>query len=855
MYDRNSRWALLALLTAAVAVPGVTYALPVAIANTGFEVAQGYPAPPAYYDVRTITPAPDAGLNWSAGWVGSKGGSTYSFIESDSTAYAGDQHLQLTRPSNTSTNDMFIGRQFDGALTQGNRLTFQCAIRMNTSADALAANGKYFSGNGQLFIEHATANSTGDENIRLEFSRDPSNGGFAPLTLKGAGELTGSGTKRFDVTLGNWDDPNGGMYAKDTWLLIKLDMNTAAQTVDVYMNGTFIDNYPFQNLLGAGVNIDKVRFRAPRGYGDTLPDGVTLLWPGTGCSVDEVSFITDPDAPMHGCAVAVSPSDQQQVTADLGGVPDPSSIPFTVGNSGTEAFDYTVDILDEALQPYAPSWLQLDNTDGALASLETDAVTASLNTTGLSGGVYTAVLRFNNDCGADPVLRTITMTVIGCHWTVDSCSQLRSYLEAYPSVPIPDVVYRITNTGSEPMGYSVAQTSGEDWLAVLNPTGTVPVGSYVDVIAQISKAQLEARSGCDDWDCSPTCALTFTDDCSAQVVTRNVKVRVSPSSDTHVFAYNGDVPPLQDDSAGTGYRFGLYEGDDNGAVETDPAADDGKVWHIVDTDTTKTKYRSERYDAGATSHPWYKYKFRPEVGVTIVSRLRVYGQSGSRSGGLFFWGENGEPGSRNPLLSTLYWGGADGLLEETERGIGTSLTPSDQFVIVRMTAIGRETEEWDCSRIIRLYFNENPTPAVDMVAAATRSTSTSDDYGLGFGAGSTSGTYDIAFDWVSGTNTGAFAPGEEVAVIGQSLVPVRCPGDWADLDGDSDVDVEDFGLWQLCFTGADDPYGNFDRVSCGCLDRDFDDDVDADDGGAFAACSTGAGVAFDAENPPPGCIP
>ncbi|MBP7933710.1 MAG: hypothetical protein KA354_03585 [Phycisphaerae bacterium] len=83
-----------------------------------------------------------------------------------------------------------------------------------------------------------------------------------------------------------------------------------------------------------------------------------------------------------------------------------------------------------------------------------------------------------------------------------------------------------------------------------------------------------------------------------------------------------------------------------------------------------------------------------------------------------------------------------------------------------------------------------------------------------------------------------------------------CRDPFADLDGDSDVDQVDFGLWQLCFSG---PAGiPFDPDACACLDRDDsnadhlfnppddgDGDVDMDDFAKFAACYSGPGIPAD----------
>ncbi len=63
-----------------------------------------------------------------------------------------------------------------------------------------------------------------------------------------------------------------------------------------------------------------------------------------------------------------------------------------------------------------------------------------------------------------------------------------------------------------------------------------------------------------------------------------------------------------------------------------------------------------------------------------------------------------------------------------------------------------------------------------------------------------------------------------------------------DDDGDTDVDQDDFGALQACFTGQDPPGGVFVWEDCGCLDVDGDEDVDENDYDAFEACASGPGV-------------
>jgi hypothetical protein len=74
---------------------------------------------------------------------------------------------------------------------------------------------------------------------------------------------------------------------------------------------------------------------------------------------------------------------------------------------------------------------------------------------------------------------------------------------------------------------------------------------------------------------------------------------------------------------------------------------------------------------------------------------------------------------------------------------------------------------------------------------------------------------------------------------------------WPDVDGDGDVDLEDFATFQLCYTGQSG--GLSSAPDCARLDRDEDGDLDEVDFNEFNACSTRAGVPLEATQIPPGC--
>jgi hypothetical protein len=81
-------------------------------------------------------------------------------------------------------------------------------------------------------------------------------------------------------------------------------------------------------------------------------------------------------------------------------------------------------------------------------------------------------------------------------------------------------------------------------------------------------------------------------------------------------------------------------------------------------------------------------------------------------------------------------------------------------------------------------------------------------------------------------------------------VPVVCSLPFADVDGDGDVDQDDFAIFQACYSGPGRPAG----PGCECFDRPRpgfprgDNAVDADDLAAFDNCRSGPAIPAD-----PGC--
>ncbi len=77
-----------------------------------------------------------------------------------------------------------------------------------------------------------------------------------------------------------------------------------------------------------------------------------------------------------------------------------------------------------------------------------------------------------------------------------------------------------------------------------------------------------------------------------------------------------------------------------------------------------------------------------------------------------------------------------------------------------------------------------------------------------------------------------------------------CPEPFADADWDGDVDQNDFGAFQVCYTGM----GGGVPAGCECTDRDGNSTIDGVDFAAFESCFTGANVQWT-QSLTPSCNP
>ncbi|MGB9588875.1 MAG: fibronectin type III domain-containing protein, partial [Armatimonadota bacterium] len=187
------------------------------------------------------------------------------------------------------------------------------------------------------------------------------------------------------------------------------------------------------------------------------------------------------------------------------------------------------------------------------------------------------------------------------------------------------------------------------------------------------------------------------------------------------------------------------------AVVDDPQAVDGKADFINDSSSAKTK-------TILAAPP----SFDVQQGVTVVGRVKCTAFSGSRSNSTLNFAFYCSQGRNNVTI------GYDSTNNKQYARITSGSVPgggnnyvdlSPGYHVYRLTF----QEDLDGTEHWRLYIDENPSPALVYDGAATSTTSWNSPV---FGSGDTSRTQQIYFDYISYDNTGAFAPGTKVLIIG-----------------------------------------------------------------------------------------
>jgi len=570
-------------------------------------------------------------------------------------------------------------------------------------------------------------------------------------------------------------------------------------------------------------------------------------------------------------AMGVNPISDQAALAYVGEAATPSSIDYAVRNKG-----YDSDVNYSVAEDIDVSWLSLSKSSGGpIVPADVDTVSANIDTTGLAAGIYTATLVFTDtDNPSSVFFRTITLEVKECGWEVSPQSTQEAVVTGDITVwgdcaDPQSYDFTVTSLGGADISYTVEEVDGPDpatavptdyaWLD-LNKTsgGPIAAGNSDAVTVTITSDNT-----------SKTAYLRFTPSCGSNSIGADTVIRtieVTNFSETgsekgFKHAYLGDVNPLDPDSCGEGCTFVIHTdvGGNNlaiGTVVVDPEAQNSKAFTIQQNSGTdpagRYGYRSYTTDATGTDIRNY---VNARLGFTMVARLKV--QYNLNAAGLIWaWSKSrtASTGYATPKAGyNVGWGGTGPAhpgkireyqllaLDVADRTTEVLTTETGTYHIIRMVngfgAYGNRT--------LKIYFDEDPTPVLSLENTVPTDTGTGND-SFCFGTFGASAAADVWFDWISFTNKGMYAPGEEDDCIG-SLIPKFCNDPFADADGDGDVDQDDFAVFQTCFTGS----GGGVPEGCNCFDKDplgGDGDIDSLDFGVFENCASGPAIPAD-----PGC--
>jgi len=568
--------------------------------------------------------------------------------------------------------------------------------------------------------------------------------------------------------------------------------------------------------------------------------------------------------PIPACELRVRPYDDQDIVASAA---QTQQITYTLTNFGeTDPINYTVTENPEA------SWLTLDKTSGSLPlTADTDTVTATIDVTGMSAGNYTTDLVFTADCTSVQSIRTINLTVLENDWTVlpksTDKNQIPGDVTVFARCRNPMTYnFTVTNTLGDPITFTVEETDANGdpqdhaWLT-LNTTSGGPLAVGESASASFT---VQPDTGTDDvtidgW-VKITSSIGFVEIRQIQMTTAYIGTIFGGK-----WAYWGDVMPTEPNSCGTGCTFTIKSNNDCnglpfGTIVDDPEAVNGKAFHFDQYGTDGTDGPDpvgRNFYQSDISHPVTGENnnyLSGRLGATMVCRVKVTRNGNAGPQMLICDDAIGDPLPYH--RARVNWGGAGpsktrDLVEDfnsIKAANIVTIDEKDDYHIVRIGtgwgAYGSDASNPNSYHLftIKIWFNEDPTPVIDITDSENGVNWCYDAFLFGtMGTGSLSKVY---YDWISFTDTGIFAPGEENDCIGPLVYPfgdILCPDPFADADEDGDVDQDDFALFQLCYTGT----GGGVPDNCDCFNRDGDDDVDSTDYGKFENCASGPAVPAD----------
>lgn len=817
------------------------------IASTGFEPSEGYTGNDLMFETHS-----DVG--WASEWFHAQGGgpgnptdlTPWTVATGSGTPAGGLQYYAQHRHEHASNWGGVAAAAVSASTIAMHRLfpeqSGRLYLRMEMRIDTARTGPQWFKNLAGFYIMGnmvAGAAGTGDT--------PPAGAAIGPFfRFDRNGSLGVNQLGVWSVLPHKWDGTGALPAAVRNWVTIEVDADIPGQMYRLIYEGTDLGTFRFSHEDVESLN--GLRLQGPAVSdtdGDTSKPPNPINWQ-SGSSWDDIYIATSP-ATGTDCDTSVLPSSDRSALALVGQPASPSNFAFEIYNDSLLSHDYAIQEVLSDGTPTDHTWLSLNKLNVTISGGQSDSFTAVVDPLAddpdLLGGIYTAYIKVTDLTGgcADPLAQTefllkVVLTVRD--WEVTpSILQSEHYHDDIPGDLPQPIVYTVNNQSPLSLTYAVTESTIQgtamdyNWVSLDKSGGTVAPSTSDQVSLTIdSGAAVYGRS---------SAYLKFTQGAFTEI--RKISfLKTGPGTIAFV-EYLGNIDPTWPNAGGAGISFSTGTTYEQGQIESAAyssaaaGSGNGEVYRITDSSDMNTKFGAVRDNPEAPLIDIDRL-----AGATVVARLKVLTPASDPAsmGSLFIFDEH--------IAAAGLYGGTDMYVREVKRGAQNALPIGDgEWHILRMTSFGSVDE----TRYVRMYLDENPTPVLELTPATGGNTLVSDlgeGLGiptLGFGAGGVEATMDIAFDWVTGSNAEAFAPGEEVAVLGRSMIPVLCGDPYADFDKDGDVDSVDFAGLQRCITiGAVAP--SID-AACRCVDRDRDDDVDESDVQSFIRCATGPMLPLD----------
>ncbi|MCE5198224.1 lectin like domain-containing protein [bacterium] len=200
-----------------------------------------------------------------------------------------------------------------------------------------------------------------------------------------------------------------------------------------------------------------------------------------------------PPQPTAG-AMSVSPASGLAVSGVVGGPFSPSSVTYTLTNTGGTSINWTASKTQD--------WTSLSSTSGTLAAGATASVSVMVNSSAnaLTVGTYSDTVSFTNTTnGTGNTTRTITLQA------ADKNTPTPGTLSVSPSTGLTStgavggpfspssVSYTLTNTGGSSVAWTASAT--QSWVTLSATSGTLASGTSTTVTVSINSSAASLAAG------------------------------------------------------------------------------------------------------------------------------------------------------------------------------------------------------------------------------------------------------------------------------------------------------------------------------------------------------------------------